>query len=140
MDACAPLHPAAMRPKAPVSPRSMRRSSILSQLPGKRSERLIKIATVVLVCRVGRLLSNARGIRGSCGRKVPIERRGGDTKALRDLSEGDVGTGEHRLGGLDVVVRELRRTDSGATHAPCGGKTRLGALADQTALKFCQRT
>jgi hypothetical protein len=26
----------------------MRRSSILSQLPGKRSERLIKIATVVL--------------------------------------------------------------------------------------------
>src|SRR3954447_26814836 len=33
---------------APASPRSMRRSSILSQPPGRRSELRLKIATVVL--------------------------------------------------------------------------------------------
>src|SRR4051794_36936355 len=37
-----------MPPKAPVSPRLTRRSSILFRPPGKRSERLIKTATVVL--------------------------------------------------------------------------------------------
>src|SRR4051794_12257272 len=37
-----------MPPKAPVSPRLTRRSSILSRPPGKRSELLIKTATVVL--------------------------------------------------------------------------------------------
>src|SRR3954471_11350227 len=37
-----------MRPKAPASPRSMHRSSTPSRSPGKRSERHIKIATVVL--------------------------------------------------------------------------------------------
>src|SRR3954454_16500423 len=37
-----------MRPKAPASPQLMRRSSILSRPSRERSERLIKIATVVL--------------------------------------------------------------------------------------------
>src|SRR3954468_15056817 len=37
-----------MRPKAPASPRLMHRSSTPSRSPGKRSERHIKIATVVL--------------------------------------------------------------------------------------------
>src|SRR3954464_8348631 len=37
-----------MRSKAPASPRSMHRSSTPSRSPGKRSERHIKIATVVL--------------------------------------------------------------------------------------------
>src|SRR3954462_14265780 len=82
---------------------------------------------------------SSRGIRGSCSRKIPIERRRRDTKALRDLSDDDVGIGEHRLGGLDVLLRQLRRTASGTAKAPGGGQTRLGALADQAALEFRQR-
>jgi hypothetical protein len=41
---------------------------------------------------------------------------------VRDLSHADVGIGEQRLGGLDVVVREFRRPASGAASAPRGGK------------------
>src|SRR3954452_24746946 len=52
---------------------------------------------------IGQPLSNTRGIRGSRGRDIPIERRWGDSKALRDLSDGDVRIGEHRLGSLDVI-------------------------------------
>jgi hypothetical protein len=88
---------------------------------------------------IERPLSNARGIRGSCGREAPIERRRRDTKALRDLSDGDVGIGEHRLGGLDVVVGEFRRAASGSAKPPRGGKTRLGTLPDQAAFEFRQR-
>jgi hypothetical protein len=46
----------------------------------------------------------------------------------------NVGIGEHRLGGFDVVVREFRWADSGAANTPRDGKARLGA--DQTALGF----
>jgi hypothetical protein len=84
-------------------------------------------------------LSNTWGIRGSCGGDVPIERRGGDAQAVRDLGHADIGIGEHRFGGLDVVVRELGRPASGAANAARGGKARLGALPDQAALKFRQR-
>src|SRR3954447_19299538 len=80
------------------------------------------------VFRVRRPLSNTRSIRGSCSRKIPIERRRRDTKALRDLSDGDVGIGEHRLGGLDVILGEFRRAASGATEPPRRGQTRLCAL------------
>ena len=55
-----------------------------------------------------------------------------------DLSHADVGIGEHRLGGLDVMVGEFRRPASGAAGTPRGGEARLGALPDQTALKLCQ--
>jgi hypothetical protein len=55
---------------------------------------------------------------------------------VRDLSHADVGIGEHRLGGLDVVVCEFRRAASGAANAPRGGKARLGTLPDQAALEF----
>ena len=48
----------------------------------------------------------------------------------------DVGVGQHRLGGLNVVVGEFWRTTSGATRAPGGGEARLGALPDQAALEF----
>src|SRR3954447_19180077 len=48
MGAFAPSLPATMRPTTPVFPRSTRRSSILSQPSGRRSEPLIKNATVVL--------------------------------------------------------------------------------------------
>ena len=78
----------------------------------------------------GRPLSNTRGIRGSCSRKIPIERRRRDTKALRDLSDGDVGIGQHRPGSLDIVLAEFRRTASSATEPPGGGQTSLGALHD----------
>ena len=57
---------------------------------------------------VERPLSNARGIRGSRGGDVTIERRRRDAEPLRDLSYSDLGIGEHRLGGLDVVVGEFR--------------------------------
>src|ERR1700719_4087651 len=74
----------------------------------------------------GAPFSTVWGIRGSCGGDVPIERRGRDAEAVRDLSHADVGIGEQRLGGLDVVVREFRRPASGAANAPRGGKARLG--------------
>ena len=58
---------------------------------------------------------------------------------MRDLGDADVGIGEHRLGGLDVVVGEFRRPASGAANTPRGGEARLGALADQAALELRQR-
>src|SRR6202171_1642716 len=88
---------------------------------------------------VERPLSNARGIRGSRGGDVTIERRRRDAEPLRDLSYSDVGIGEHRLGGLDVVVGEFRRSASRAASAPRGGQARLGALADQAGLEFWHR-
>jgi hypothetical protein len=56
--------------------------------------------------------------RGSRGGDVTIERRGGDAEAVRDLSDADVGIGQHRLGGLNVVVREFRRAASCAPSTP----------------------
>jgi hypothetical protein len=44
------------------------------------------------------------------------------------------------LAGLDVVVCEFLRTPSLAAEATGGGEARLGALADQAALEFRQRT
>jgi hypothetical protein len=82
---------------------------------------------------IGRSLSNARSIRGSCSRKIPVERRRRHTETLRDLCYGDIGISEHRPGSLDIVVREFRRTASGAAKAPRGGQIRLGALANQAA-------
>src|SRR3954452_2320170 len=79
---------------------------------------------------VGWLLSNVRGIRGSRSREISVERCRRDTEMLRDLCYGDVGVSKHRLGGLDIVLRQFRRTASGAAKASGGGETRLGALAD----------
>ena len=45
---------------------------------------------------------------------------------------------EHCLGGLDVVLREFRRTALSAARAPSGRKARLGALPDQAALELRQ--
>jgi hypothetical protein len=64
------------------------------------------------------LLSDAWRIRGSRSRDVPIEPRRRDAEPLRDLSYSDVGIGEHRLGGLDVVVGEFRRSASRAAYTP----------------------
>ena len=50
-------------------------------------------------------------------RDVAIERRRSDAEATHDLSYTDSGFGQHRLWGLDVVVREFRRTASDATRA-----------------------
>lgn len=72
-----------------------------------------------------------------CG-DVTIKRSGRNAKPVRDLSHADVGIGEHRLSGLDVVVRQLRRTASCAANAPRGGEACLGALSDQAALEFRQ--
>src|SRR4051794_25397498 len=58
-----------MRPKAPASPRSMHRSSTPSRSPGKRSERHIKIATVVLG-RVDGFGPNKGASEGNEGDKV----------------------------------------------------------------------
>jgi hypothetical protein len=87
---------------------------------------------------VERPLSNARRIRGSPGRDVPIERRRRDAEAVRDLGDADVGVGQHRLGSLDVVIGKFWRSASGAASTPGGGEADLGALADQAALEFCQ--
>src|SRR4051794_6384844 len=83
-------------------------------------------------------ISKGRGMRGSRSRDIPIERRRGDTEALRDLRYCDVRIGQHCLGGLDVVVRQFRRTASGAAKASRGGKTCLGTLPDEAALELCQ--
>jgi hypothetical protein len=55
---------------------------------------------------------------------------------VRDLGDADVGVGQPRLGGLDVLVSEFWRTTSGMARAPGGGEARLGALPDQAALEL----
>jgi hypothetical protein len=59
---------------------------------------------------------------------------------VRDLGDADVGIGQQCLGGLDVIVGEFRRTSSRASRATGGGKARFGALSDQAAFEFRQRT
>ena len=59
---------------------------------------------------------------------------------MRNLGDADVGVGEQRPGGLDVLVGEFRRAASCAAGAPSGGEARLGALPDQAALEFRQRS
>jgi hypothetical protein len=49
----------------------------------------------------------------------------------------DIGIGQHRLSGLDVVIGEFRRPSSGAAKPAGCCEARLGALADQAALEFC---
>ena len=85
---------------------------------------------------IKRPFSNAWGIRGPRGGHISIQRRRRDAEAVCDLSHADVGIGEHRLGGLDIVVSEFRRPASGAASTPRGGEARLGTLADQAALEF----
>src|SRR5271170_2161668 len=84
--------------------------------------------------------SNVRSIRGSRGGNIAIERRRTDTETVRDLRDTDVGVGEHRLGSLDVVIGEFRRSPDGTASTPRGGEARLGTLPDQAALEFRQRT
>jgi hypothetical protein len=52
--------------------------------------------------------SNAQEYSRVARRDVPIEHYRRDAEAVRDLSHADVGTGEHRLGGLRAVVRQLQ--------------------------------
>jgi len=83
--------------------------------------------------------SNAWGIRAPRGGHISIQRRRRHAKAECDLSHADVGVGEHRLGGLDVIVSEFRRPASGAAGTTRGGEAGLGALPDQAALEFRKR-
>src|SRR5215469_1175983 len=66
---------------------------------------------------VKRPFSNAWGIRGARGGQISIQRRRRDAEPVCDLSHADVGIGEHRLGSLDVVVRQFRRPASRAARA-----------------------
>ena len=102
----------------------------MGQLPVVQQTRLLRQPPL--------LVSRLWHIRSSRGGDVTIERSGRNAKPVRDLRHADVGVGEHRLSGLDVVVRQLRRTASGAANAPRGGKSCLGALSDQAALEFRQ--
>src|SRR3954447_22539411 len=106
-----------MRPKAPVSPRSMPRSSILSQLPGKRSERLIKNATVVL------------GSIGGSKQAPPLMMHPEDA-ATRGLTVGDVKVWNERgevilpLQVTDKVPRGVVASEKGAwLSTSCTGQT-----------------
>jgi len=56
-----------------------------------------------------------------------------------DLRHADIGIGQQRLGGFDVVIGEFWRAASGAAKPTGGGKARLGAFSDQTALEFRKR-
>ena len=51
---------------------------------------------------------NAWGIRGSRRGYISIERRRRYTEAMRDLRHSNIGIGQHRFGGLDVIVGEFR--------------------------------
>jgi hypothetical protein len=60
-------------------------------------------------------------------RDIAIERSRRDAEAVRDLAEADIGIGQQRLGGLDVVIGKFRRSRSrsenerrgdGGTNAP----------------------
>src|SRR3954453_11603667 len=97
----------------------VRRTSGIGALPPPAAGRKTLLERPVF--GIVRPLSNTRDIRGSCSRKIPVERRRRDTKALRYLSDGDVGVSEHRLGSLNVILGEFRRTASGATEPPRGG-------------------
>ena len=55
---------------------------------------------------------------------------------MRDIRHADIRVGKQGPRGFKVILRQLRRTASGAAGAPRGGKARLGALPDQTALEF----
>ena len=57
-------------------------------------------------------LSKLGKIPSARGGDVPIERRRRDPETVCDLSDADVGIGQHRLGGLDVVVGEFWRATS----------------------------
>jgi transposase len=65
-------------------------------------------------------LSNARSIRGSCGRGVPIERRGGDIEALR-----------LQFDALHVMVLKAVKT-----HAVCRRLLTVPGVGAVTALTF----
>jgi hypothetical protein len=83
------------------------------------------------------VLNRRRYSRSSRGGDVTIERRGRDAEAVRDLRHADVGIGEHRLGGLDVVVRQSFGGRPPVRPArPRGGEARLGTLPDQAAFEF----
>jgi hypothetical protein len=120
---------------SPMAIRPNGRFTALSRRRRRHAETLLERP----VFGVERPLSNPWRIRGSCGRDVPIKCRRRDPEAVRYLSHANVEIGEHRLGGLNVIVREFRRTPSRAASAPRGGEARLGALPDQTALEFRQR-
>ncbi len=64
--------------------------------------------------RLGSTEGNARGIRGSCGGNVSVERRRRDAETVHDLSHADVGIGEHCPGGLDVVPTQTPRLALGS--------------------------
>ena len=51
---------------------------------------------------------------------MPVEGRGRDVKAMRDLGDANIGIGEHRFRRFDVVRRQFRRSASGAAPAPRG--------------------
>ena len=82
-------------------------------------------------------LGYSRFVRLGCSDRASGRR---DAKAVRDLRHGDVGISQHRLGSLDIVVRKFWRTTSGAARAPSSDEARLGALPDEAALEFRQRT
>src|SRR5689334_16666789 len=84
-------------------------------------------------------IQSAWCVRGSCGKDVSIERRGGDAETVRNLRDPDIRIGESRLGRLDVVIGEFCRTSFGTAKSPRGGKTCLSALTDQTMLDFHER-
>ena len=101
--------------------------------PAYKPEKVRRECLVILWTSVGPGYS--RFMRQGC---TDGASRGKDAGAARVELRG-VRIGQQRLG-LDVVVREFRRSASGAAKTPCGGETRLGALPDQAALEFSCET
>lgn len=84
---------------------------------------------------IKRPFTNAWGIRGARGGQISIQRRRRDAEPVRDLNHPDVGVREHRLGGLDVVVSQLRRPERTLSYARFR-KKRVGASLRRSAGEF----
>jgi hypothetical protein len=54
-------------------------------------------------------------------RNISVECCSRNPEAIRYLNHADIRIGEHRLGGLELVVHKFRRTASRAASAPCRG-------------------
>jgi len=63
-------------------------------------------------------ISKAGGVRRSRGGDVTIQSCGGEAEAVRDLRHADVGIGEHRLRGFEVVPVRF----SGQPPVPTAGR------------------
>src|SRR5690242_12335760 len=72
--------------------------------------------------------------------QMPIESRRGNLEACRDILHTERGIGKHRFGDGEVFGAERSKPTALLTTLTCGSGAGAGALADDGALEFSQRT